>query len=190
MSNFTKILLASVAGFMFLIVAGFVMAYFSAKFTAEGFESSLVANEQKMQSMNGTMHNRLAMNGFTVEKYGKDFIASVTANAERYKNDQGTMMKWVQEAASAQLSPDVYKQFMNAIDSAYMDFEAAQTQKISVAQEYDKFLDASFMGMLAKWQGYPTTEGARIMKLVISTSQTKKAWQTGTDDAVNPFESK
>lgn len=185
MSTTAKILIGGLVGFVLLIVLA-IGVFFNAKFTAERFEAALVANDQQMQNVNGIMHNKLAMQGFTVEKYGKDFIGAIEANAKRYEGDKAGMMKWVQETSTSMPS-DVHQKFMNTIDAAYSEFEASQTQKISVAQEYSSFLNASVTGMIAKFLGYPSTKGKEIMDRIISSTSTKKAWQTGVDDAVDPF---
>jgi hypothetical protein len=185
MSTTTKVLIGFILFFITLIVIS-VGIFFNAKFTAEKFEASLTANDQQMQNVNGIMHNKLAMSGFTVQNYGKTFIDAIEANAKRYEGDKAGMMKWVQETSTS-MPTDVHKKFMDVIDSSYSEFEASQAQKISVAQEYTKFLNASFSGMIAKFAGYPSEKAKKIMDLVISSSATKKAWATGVDDPVDPF---
>ena len=141
-----------------------------------------MAKDESMQNTWAMVENELSMSGFTVKNFNKTFIKSIEANAKRYENDRAGMMKWVQESAN-QMSPDIHKKFMNAIGRAYTAKENAQLNKISVAQEYRTFLNASVKGFIAKsFLKYPTEKAKKIMDRIISTIKTKKTWKTGIDE--------
>ena len=186
MSKGTKIILGVVIGLIIFI--GSIVGYiFSAKFTAERFEQAITAQDQSMMNTWAMMEQQLKMNGFTVKNYSKSFLDTIKAQANRYKNDKGSMMKWVKEA-SAQMSPDVHKKFMDAIDKAYSKKEAVQLQKISVSQEYKTFINATLKGTIAKAIfSYPTKEAQTIMNRVIKTKAVSKTWETQEDTVQNPF---
>lgn len=187
MTTGTKIVLGAVIS-LFLIIGGTVGYVFSAKFTAETKEQSVYAQDESMQSTWGMMEQTLKMQGFTVKAYGKTFIDSIKANAERYANDKGGMMKWVQEAQS-QMSPAAHTKFMDTIEKVYAKKEAKQLSKISVVQDYRTFLNGSFKGMVAKgFFDYPTAKATKIMDRIITTKGTTKTWETGVEEeAVNPL---
>jgi len=186
MSTTTKIVIGVALSFI-LLVGGTVGYMFSSKFTSETYEQSVFAQDEGMQNTWGMMENTLKMQGFTVKNYGKVFINSLKANAERYANDKSAMMKWVQEAKS-QMSDKAYTKFMDTIEKVYAKKEARQLSKISVVQEYRTYLNASLKGTVAKALfNYPTAKAQKIMDRIISTKQTKKTWETGEDVAEDPF---
>jgi len=179
---------AVIAGAVLVVGAG--MYTVSAKFTASKYENSVFAQDESMQSTWGMMAKSLRMQGFTVKAYGKTFINSIHANAKRYENDKGGMMKWVQEAQS-QMSPDIHKKFMTTIEKVYVKKEAKQLSKISVVQEYRNFSTATFKGLVADvvWS-YPTAKATVIMDRIITTQGTKDTWETGVEAvAQDPFAS-
>lgn len=171
-----------------IVFIGIIITYLiSAKFTAERYEQTVYAQDEQMQNVWGMMQNNLEMQGFTVDKYGKDFINSIKANAIRYENDRGSMMKWVQESSS-QMSPDIHKKFMVAIEKAYAKKEAAQKTKIAMVQEYRTYLNASLKGTISKIVfSYPTAKAQEIMDRIIKTKKVTQTWETGNDEVSNPF---
>lgn len=186
MSKTTKVVLGLVLSFV-VLVGGSIAYVISAKFTAEKYEQSIFAQDESMQNVWAMMEGTLQMQGFTVENYGETFIKSLQANAQRYENDKNAMMKWVQEARS-QMSPDIHSKFMDTIEKAYAKKEMQQKSKISVVQEYRTFLNASIKGTIAKaFFSYETEKAKKIMNRIISSKKTKKTWETGEDNAVNPF---
>jgi hypothetical protein len=170
-----------------ITVGGLIGYVVSAKFTAERFEQSIIANDENMQNTWAQMQQSLEMQGFTVKNYGETFINSIKANASRYENDKNAMMKFVQEAQS-QMSPDMHKKFMDTIEKTYAKKEAVQKQKISVSQEYRTYLNASIKGTVSSVVfSYPTQKATTIMDRIISTQETKNAWAAGVETTSNPF---
>ena len=186
MSKTAKIVIGLVLS-LFLIIGGTVGYILSAKFTSENYEQAIYAQDEGMQNTWGQTENTLKMQGFTVKNYGKTFINSLRANAERYANDKNAMMKWVQEAKS-QMSDKAYTKFMDTIEKVYAKKEARQLSKISVVQEYRTYLNASLKGIVAKTLfNYPTEKAKKIMDRIISTKQTKKTWISAEDTVEDPF---
>lgn len=187
MSNGLKIGLGITFVFITLIF-GIVTYIFSAKFAANDYEASIKAQSQSMENTWGQMEQELKMAGFATKDYGDKFIQVVKAQAERYENDKGLMMKWVQEAGS-QLSPDMHKRFVDIVEKAFAKKEMKQDSKIAVVEQYNKFLGGQFKGMVAStvWS-YPTPETKKIMDTIVSTQGAKKAMATGIEDNItNPF---
>jgi len=186
MKTSTKVIIGIVLS-LFLLIGGTVGYIFSAKFTGEIYEQSIFAQDESMQNTWGMMENTLKMQGFTVKNYGETFIKSIKANAIRYENDKGGMMKWVQEASS-QMSPETHTKFMNTIEKVYAKKEARQLSKISVVQEYRTWRKASFKGMIgSSLFNFPSEKAKKIEDRIISTKNTKKTWETGEDTTTNPF---
>jgi len=173
-----------------LVIAGLIGYTVSAKFTAAKYENAIFAQNESMQSTWGMLQQSLKMQGFTVKAYGKTFIDSIEANAKRYENDKGGMMKWVQEAQS-QMSPELHSKFMTTVEKAYARKEAKQLSKISVAQEYRNYSDATLKGLVSNvvWS-YPTAKATKIMDTIITTKETKTTFDTGIEaDVSDPFAS-
>jgi len=176
------------AGIVTVVLLGGTAAYVvNAKFTSEKFEKRVIAADESMQNTWAMMQNQLEMQGFTVENYGKTFIDTIKAQAIRYENDSGMMMKWVKEN-TAQMSPDTHLKFMDAINKAYVKKEMEQKSKISIVQEYRTYLDASVKGFVSKVVfDYPTDTTEAIMARIIKTKKVAQTWVTGNDETVNPF---
>ena len=186
MSKTTKVVLGVVIAFV-ILVGGTIGYIFSAKFTGERYEQSVFAQDESMQNTWAMTQNTLKMSGVTVKNYGETFIKSLEANAKRYENDKGGMMKWVQEAKS-QMSPDLHSKFMNTIEKIYAKKEARQLSKISVVQEYRTWRKASLKGSIAvALFSFPSDKSKKIEDRIISTKETKQTWDTREDTTENPF---
>lgn len=186
MSIGTKITIGSLLGLV-LLVGGITMYIISSVWTAKDFEIGVKTEFKAMKSAWAMTEQGFRTQGFTVEKYGEDFIKSLSANAERYANDKGGMMKWVQEAKS-QLSDKAYLKLMDYVEKMYAKRESKQLSKDSVAQSYEKFLGTTSKGWIAGKYDYPTPEVKVIMDKVIQTETTAKVMDTGMEAPVtNPF---
>jgi hypothetical protein len=188
MSKGAKIAIGVSLGFLLFIgsVIGFIV---SSKFTGEKFEASILAQNESMENTWGQVQGELEMAGFTVKNYGDTFIKSLEANAKRYENDKGSMMKWVQEASS-QMSPETHKNFMNIISKSYAKKEARQLSKISKVQEYRTWRKASLKGVVGvAIFNFPSEKVEKIENMIISTKSTKETFKTGMEETKNPFSS-
>jgi len=185
-SSTTKIVIGVVLSFM-LLIGGTIGYVVSAKFTGETFEQSIFAQDESMQNTWGMMEQTLKMQGFAVKNYGETFIKTLEANAKRYENDKGGMMKWVQEAKS-QMSDKAHTTFMATVEKVYAKKEARQLSKISVVQEYRTWRAASMKGTIGVMLfNFPSEKAKKIEDRIISTKGTKKTWETGEDVAEDPF---
>lgn len=186
MSKSMKLALGIVLGS--LLMVGSVVGYIvSAKFAGEKYEQSIFAQDESMQNTWAMTQQQLQMGGVTVKNYGETFIKSLEANAKRYENDKGSMMKWVQEAAGA-MSPDLHKQLMISIEKVYTKKEAVQLSKISKVQEYRTWRTSTIKGTVGSlvWN-FPSEKALKIENRIISTKETKQTWETGEDQTVNLF---
>lgn len=159
----------------------------SAKFTGSTYENGILAQDESMQNTWAMTQQQMKMGGITVKNYGATFIKSLEANAKRYENDKGGMMKWVQEASGV-MSPDLHKSFMNTIEKVYAKKEARQLSKISYVQEYRTWRTASVKGFIAvSFFDFPSKEVKKIEDRIISTKEVKQTWETGEDTVEDPF---
>lgn len=185
MSSTVKIVIGIVLSFMLLIggTAGYVV---SAKFAGETFEVGILAQDESMQNTWAAVGKELKMAGFTVKSGDKFSIDKIKAQAERYKNDSGTMMKWIQEAQPGATEQTRVK-FMNIITKGYAREEAKQLSKISYVQEYRTWRKASMKGSIAvAIFSFPSPEVKKIEDRIITTKEVKKTWISGEHTAVDP----
>jgi len=145
-------------------------------------EVQIIAIDEEMQNVFAMTGNDLKTSGITLKHYSETFIKTIKANADRYKNDQGAMMKWVQESKS-QMSPDLHRDFMKKITSIYIKKQDVQTAKISIVQEYRKYIHFTIAGKITKLVfTYPTKKALEIMDRLITNKKTKETWKTGNDE--------
>jgi len=188
MSTGVKVVIGAVLSLL-LLVGGTVGYVMSAKFTGERFEQSVLAQDEAMQNVWAAVDKELKMSGFTVKQGSKFSIDKIKAQAERYKNDQGAMMKWVQEAQPG-ADEKLYSKFMDIISKAYAREESQQKSKISVVQEYRTWRKASLKGTIGvALFNFPSKEVKEIEDRIITTKKTKKTWETGEDEVSDPFAS-
>jgi hypothetical protein len=186
MSTTTKTILG-IALTIIILIGGMIGYVISSKFTAERFEQSVFAQDEQMRNTWSMMEGTLKTQGFTVKNYSEEFIKSIKANAKRYENDKGGMMKWIQESKN-QMSPEAHKKLMDTVEKVYAKKEARQASKISVVQSYRTFMTSSVKGTIATVVfNYPTDKAKKIMDRIISTKSTKETWETGEDSVINPF---
>jgi len=187
MSKTAKVVLGVVVSLA--VVIGLVVGYFvSAKFTAETWDADTLARYEQMENVHGAMTNALKMQGFTVKNYGKTFIDTIDAGVKRYADKPQLMMQWVQEQKGV-FPPDVHLKFMGSVERFYVKWEISQKNKISMVQEYRKFLNASVKGYIAKsFFDFPSKKMEGIMNQVISSAESKEAFKTGLMVAEDPFQ--
>lgn len=173
---------------MLVVICGGAIAYvLSAKFTAEGYEQSIYAQDENMQNVHSSMKNALKMQGFTVKNYTESDIKKMEVAIQRYADKPQLMMQWAQESNNG-LSPALHEKFMDAIEKFYVKWERTQGSKISVAQEYRTYLKATIKGSISTMIfNYPTEKAKTIMDRIISSKDTKNAWDTGEDEAIDVF---
>lgn len=160
----------------------------TSKFKAEKLEQAIIAQDENMQNVHGSMTNILKTQGFTVKNYTESDIKKLEVAIKRYEGKPNMLMQWVQESGNS-LDPQLHSKFMTAVEKNYKNWEMVQKNKISVTQEYRQYLNASVKGMIASsFFGYPTSEVETIMDRIISTDNTKETWATGSMKAENPFE--
>jgi len=161
----------------------------SSYFQATKLENSVFAIDESMQNTWAMSSNSLKMVGFNLEKYPKDFVKAIEANAKRYQGDKASMMLWVKESQS-QLSPDLYRDFSKSVEKVYYKKEAVQKNKISIVQSNRDFRNASIKGTISKILfGFPTDKCLAIEDRIISNKKTKQTWESGNDEVENPFKS-
>ena len=186
MSTTRKVVIGLVLSFILVIGGGFGYVI-NSKFTGNTFEQGLFAQDEAMQNTWASVGKELKMAGFTVKSGSKLSLDKIKAQADRYKNDSGAMMKWITEAQPA-ASADLHAKFMNIITKGYAREEARQLSKISYVQEYRKWRTASTQGFVANvFFKFPSEKAKKIEARIITTKEVKSTWETGEDEVKDPF---
>lgn len=157
------------------------------KYTARTFEQSVFAQDEQMQNVHGAMKNSIKLAGLTVKNYTESDIKKMEIAVQRYADKPNLMMQWAQESNNG-LSPQLHSKFMDTIEKFYAKWEMTQKNKISVVQEYRKWLYGSIKGDIAtSMYNFPSQKATVIMDRIISSKETKSTWQSGEDTVEDPF---
>lgn len=188
-SNSFKAKLITIILSVLILVAGggFLL---SSKFTAAKFENSVKATNENMKNVYSTGQNSLQMLASTVKNYTKSDLEKVKVLIGKYDGKPQMLMMAIKENSQG-LSPQLHRDFMDAIEKYAAKWEVTQKTKISVTQEYRTFLDASIKGSIASAIfAYPTKPVQDMMDQIIMSDQAKTTFETGIDNAKDPFEDK
>lgn len=151
-------------------------------------EASIKAEWQNMESVLGNLiTNKIKVMAAGTKDYSKTYIAGIAAQAERYKNDSGLMMKMITEAQSSAPAPEVWTNVQNAVSDAYDQFALDQKQKIDKVAAYDAYTKRFPTTLIAGMFGFPSPEIKKIMGMVVSTKQAKAAMESGEFNPDDPF---
>ena len=188
MNTGTKVALG--VGLGFLVLVGSTVGYVvSSKFTGSTYEQSIFAQDESMQNTWAAVGKELKMAGFTVKSGSKLSLDKIKAQADRYKNDSGAMMKWITEAQPA-ASADLHAKFMDIISKGYAREESKQLSKISVVQEYRTWRTSTMKGTIGVMVfNFPSEKAKKIEDRIITTKEVKQTWETGEDEVSDPFAS-
>lgn len=188
-SNSFKAKLITIILSVLILVAGGGLLL-SSKFTAAKFENSVKATNENMKNVYSTGQNSLQMLASTVKNYTKSDLEKVKVLIGKYDGKPQMLMMAIKENSQG-LSPQLHRDFMDAIEKYAAKWEVTQKTKISVTQEYRTFLDASIKGSIASSIfAYPTKPVQDMMDQIIMSDQAKTTFETGIDNAKDPFEDK
>ncbi len=151
-------------------------------------EASIKAEWQNMESTLGNIiSNKIKVMAAGTKDYSKTYIAGIAAQAERYKNDSGLMMKMITEAQSSAPAPEVWTNVQNAVSDAYDQFALDQKQKIDKVAAYTAYTQRFPAVIVASIAGFPSPEITKIMGMVVSTKAAKAAMESGEFNPEDPF---
>lgn len=93
----------------------------------------------------------------------------------RYSNDQGTMMKWIQER-NPEFKQDLYLDLMQSIEALRKDFEEQQKKMLAIVEQHDN-LRQEF------WSSIFLSDDVKPLEYkVISSTYTKDVMDKGIED--------
>lgn len=166
-----------------LLIGGLAIAYFNISNEEISLRNQAKAQEKANEVIFDKTWKTIQQIANVSDQYKNSFkeIYSQIMN-ERYKNDDGMLMKWIQESTPT-FSTDLYKQLNDAISANRAEFAEVQKRLIDIKRVHDD-LRLKFPSSIVL-SGRPEIE----IKIVTS-SKTEKAFSTGKDDDINLFENK
>lgn len=166
-----------------LIIVGFFVVlligmYFSYNNKEIALRKESEAQKGKIESVHDTMWKIIKQKAQVSEKY-KDAFEKIYPDLirGRYANDQGSMMKWIQEQ-NPNFDTSLYRDLSQAIEIQRTIFSNAQQRMLDILRERETLIES----MPAK---FFISNKTRIDYEVISSTNTKTIMETRIDDDIN-----
>ncbi len=165
-----------------LIIVGFfavllIGMYFSYNNKEIALRKESDAQKGKIESVHDTMWKIIKQKAQVSEKY-KDAFEKIYPDLirGRYANDQGSMMKWIQEQ-NPDFDTSLYRDLSQAIEIQRTIFSNAQQRMLDILRERETLIES----MPAK---FFISNKTRIDYEVISSTNTKNIMETRIDDDI------
>ena len=166
-----------------LIIVGFFVVlligmYFSYNNKEIALRKEGEAQKGKIESVHDTMWKIIKQKAQVSEKY-KDAFEKIYPDLirGRYANDQGSMMKWIQEQ-NPNFDTSLYRDLSQAIEIQRTIFSNAQQRMLDILRERETLIES----MPAK---FFISNKTKIDYEVISSTNTKTIMETRIDDDIN-----
>ena len=187
-----KLLLYTLIGVAVVALLGLAScsSYIGFRQNCVSFENNIAAQDREMQNVDTEVNNSLRTQGLSAKEYGKLCIEAIqAANTGRYGADGSrAMMQWIKEQ-NPTIDAGIFKRIMVAAEAGYAKFAAAQRHKIDLDREYKNLVERKqqipIVGSI--WTaGFPRKSWEEFERVIVS-GDTKKTWETGIKEAVDPF---
>ena len=166
-----------------LIIVGFfavllIGMYFSYNNKEIALRKESEAQKGKIESVHDTMWKIIKQKAQVSEKY-KDAFEKIYPDLirGRYANDQGSMMKWIQEQ-NPNFDTSLYRDLSQAIEIQRTIFSNVQQRMLDILRERETLIES----MPAK---FFISNKTKIDYEVISSTNTKTIMETRIDDDIN-----
>jgi hypothetical protein len=165
-----------------LVVIGITM-YYTASNSEIGLRNQITAQQTVCESFFDKMWKVINQKAQVADQYKEAFKDIYPTLIDgRYKNDNGTFMKWITES-NPNFDVSLYKDLSVAIEAERTGFFTEQKTLIDLKREHDnlrqKFPSSIFVG------GRP-----EIKITVILSSNTDEVYKTGKEENIQLFEKK
>ena len=165
-----------------LIIVGFFVVlligmYFSYNHKEIALRKESEAQKGKIESVHDTMWKIIKQKAQVSEKY-KDAFEKIYPDLirGRYANDQGSMMKWIQEQ-NPNFDTSLYRDLSQAIEIQRTIFSNVQQRMLDILRERETLIES----MPAK---FFISNKTKIDYEVISSTNTKTIMETRIDDDI------
>ena len=162
-----------------VVILGMYMTYNN---KAVALRKEAEAQRGKIESVHDKMWKVIKQKAEVSEEYRKEFDKVYPEIiAGRYSGDNGTSMKWIQEA-NPEFDTSLYRDLMQAIEIQRSHFNTAQERMLDVIREHETLC----MSMPASWF-ISAANKQKIEYEVVSSTRSKTVMETGLDDEVSVF---
>ena len=160
-----------------LVLAVLVIYYFSVNNREVALRKEADAQRGKIETVHDTMWKTLKQEAGVTEQY-RDAFEKIYPDLirGRYANDQGGMMKWIQEQ-NPNFDTSLYRDLSQAIEVQRTIFSNAQQRMLDILRERETLIES----MPAK---FFISNKTRIDYEVISSTNTKSVLETRIDDDI------
>lgn len=171
----TSIIVLIIVGVLVLILVGM---YFSYNNKEIALRKECEAQKGKIESVHDTMWKIIKQKAQVSDKY-KDAFEKIYPDLirGRYANDQGGMMKWIQEQ-NPNFDTSLYRDLSQAIEVQRTSFSNAQQRMLDIIRERETLIES----LPAK---FFISNKSKIDYEVISSTNTKTIMETRIDDDIS-----
>jgi hypothetical protein len=165
------------------IVLGVVNSSYN---TAINYEADIKAAHEDSGNILASGVNNLIETSKVPGKYTddlKEILKAEMGEQGRYGADgKQAMMNWLKER-NLDFDASLYKQIQISAKAKNEDFKAAQTKKLAMIQDYEKYYKSLWPGGFVRVLGFPSDDYAKYT-VVVKNDYTQKALETGKAEAV------
>lgn len=183
--NFSKGLIATIIIGVFVLITAFacIGTYNNLVSLEQGIEASYKDNQNVYSSITNNMKSQ----GLVVKEYEDAVLKSIDKAIQgRYGTGGAKQAILFLKEDNPRIDPAIFSKLSAVIEAGYNKFEAAQTSRLDRIRIYKTELRSFPNNMLAGALGFPKIDLAKYETIVVS-SDTKKAFETGIADPVNPL---
>jgi len=150
-------------------------------------ENGIKAVHEDLKNVHASIFNQMKSQGITVEKYGDLVIQALEVSMSGRYGEKGSQaaMQWIKEQ-NPTIDPKIFAKLQTVIEAGYNKFESTQRGKIDRIRVYENTLMTFPSSMIANFFGFPRFDLEKYKK-TISSKETKKVFETGEFDTIDPF---
>ncbi len=180
-----KSILASIAAvgtaILFVVLASiYCLGVYNAQQSLKNlYEAKVDANRADLSNLKSKLPEAASVTTAQMEQLGALFNGYAAA---RTPESSGAIMNWVKETVP-QIDQSTFKNLQNIITSTRDSWTERQKELVDISRVYNTNLDKQPSGLVLSVFG----KFERIKPIVIVTSDTNRAFSTGTDERMDLF---
>lgn len=176
-----KVIILSAIGIIILILAAIIFGtYISVNNEERQLRTLAEAQKGKIETQYDAMWKIIQQKAQVTDEYKnsfKDIFVQIIDG--RYKQGDGTLMKWIKEA-NPNFDSSLYKDLMSTIDIKRTEFMNTQNRMIDIIREHKNLC-------ITAPKCWFVTDKSDIDYTIISSTKSKTTIQTGIEDNVDVF---
>lgn len=150
-------------------------------------ENAIIFQDKEMQNVFTIMVNNMKSQGLNQTAYKDAVIQAIDKAIQgRYGANGAQQAILFLKEDNPKIDPATYTKMANVIEAGYARFEAAQRKKIDLVRIYKNKAEMFPGALFASILGFPRKPWEELER-IITSGTTKKTWETGEMDAVDPY---